>query len=176
MTKITGPSIQLRSGGGFNPLEPDPASIHIEDIAHALSNQCRFAGHVRDFYSVAQHSVLCCRQVLPPESQLAMLMHDASEAYLVDLPRPLKAAFPQYAEIEDRLMEVIAGKYGFQWPMTEAMKLIDNRMLFTEKRDLMEPADWGYEVEPYGDYKIVPWNPTTSERAFLVVFEQLTGL
>jgi sialic acid synthase SpsE len=82
--------------------------ITIEDIAHALSNQCRFSGHVERFYSVAQHSVLVASF---SKNKLAGLLHDASEAYLVDVPRPIKPEFPAYAEIEKNIMQVIAKKY-----------------------------------------------------------------
>ena len=97
---ITGTQIQTFTGIGFDPINPDPKLIKIEDIAHALSNQCRFSGHARSFYSVAQHSAHCAEiACLASNAPLAraMLLHDASEAYLLDMPRPLKKAFPQYA-------------------------------------------------------------------------------
>src|ERR1017187_10636100 len=78
-------SITTFSGIHFWPLLPNPADIRIEDIAHALSNQCRFAGHAREFYSVAEHSVRVS-QLCPPEDALWGLLHDASEAYLTDVP------------------------------------------------------------------------------------------
>ena len=89
MSERVGDWIQTMSGVIFYPLDPRPEEIRIEDIAHALSHQCRFAGHCREFYSVAEHSVRVSRE-LPQEFMLWGLLHDASEAYLVDLPRPIK--------------------------------------------------------------------------------------
>ena len=77
------------TGKEFYPLDPNPADIDIKDIAHALSNCCRFAGHIKSFYSVAQHSVIVS-ELCEPENALAGLLHDASEAYLSDIARPVK--------------------------------------------------------------------------------------
>ena len=169
---ITGTQIQTYTGIGFDPINPDPELIKIEDIAHALSNQCRFSGHARSFYSVAQHSAHCAEiACLASNAPLAraMLLHDASEAYLLDMPRPLKKAFPQYAEIEDRLMRAIADKFKFDWPMTPAMKEIDDRVLFTEKKHLLKDRDWGYQIKPY-DMVVDPWVPHQAEFIFMVKF------
>ena len=92
------------SGLRFWPLDPNPEKILIADIAHALAHQCRFGGHASKFYSVAEHSVHVSKLCLP-EHALWGLLHDASEAYLVDLPRPLKLLpeFAPYREAERRL-------------------------------------------------------------------------
>jgi len=183
--------IQTFSGGSIDPLNPLPEDINIEDIAHALSNQCRFTGHTRAFYSVAQHSVLASIYAEDVDPELAkqafpsctvgrdlaklMLMHDASEAYLMDLPRPLKnhADFAtSYKMAEERLMLIISNLFQFRWPMCDVARLIDNRMLFTEKRDLLIPRDWGCEVEPFEE-EIDPWTPATSKKYFLKRFHQL---
>ena len=174
---ITKSQIQTFTGIGFDPLAPDPNWVDIRDIAHALSNQCRFSGHIRMFYSVASHSVACATvedPSLTDDDRRTLLMHDAAEAYLLDMPRPLKEAFPQYAEFENRLMEAIAARFKFGWPMTPAQKVVDDRMLFTEKRDLLQPRDWGYEIEPYpGKVYHVP--PTAAENQFLIAFASLFG-
>ena len=109
--------IQTYSGIAFFPMEPDPELILLPDIAHALSNQCRFSGHVRKFYSVAQHCVEVANllKVQPPHIQLAGLLHDASEAYLVDLPKPLKRKMPDYVTVEKGMMEAISKRFGLSF-------------------------------------------------------------
>lgn len=90
-----------------------PEAIDIKDIAHALSQLCRFSGQCRSFYSVAEHSIRVCGLV-PDEHKLAALLHDASEAYLGDVIAPIKQMLPAYKKLEDELMAVIANKFGFQ--------------------------------------------------------------
>ncbi|CCH02045.1 putative protein yfdR [Fibrella aestuarina BUZ 2] len=172
-TTRTGPYIQTYTGKRYYPIDPRPDDIDIEDIAHALSNICRFTGHTRQFYSVAQHSVLVSRQV-DPEHKLAALLHDASEAYLTDLSRPVKRipALMYYEHLETLAMTAIAQKLGFTYPVHPSIKVADERMLFTEKRDLLTPMDWGYEVEPYPDI-VDPWSPDEAEGAFLGYFLHL---
>jgi hypothetical protein len=140
--------IQTYSGGQFWPLDPRAEEVEIADIAHALSNMCRFTGHVKEFYSVAQHSVLVA-ELVPTEHKLWALLHDASEAYLHDLPRPLKRSQPfgaLYKGHEARLMEVICEKFGLPAEEPPCVKDADTRLLMTERRDLM-----GREVEPWKD-------------------------
>ena len=114
-----GPYIQTVSGRRVNPLDPSPADIDVHDIAVALSNQCRFGGHTRRYYSVAQHACIVSDQMLERGSSahdaLWGLLHDASEAYLVDLPHPLKHRSElgrQYREAEGRLEEVLLERFG----------------------------------------------------------------
>lgn len=104
--------MQTFSGASFTPAEPNPDTIHIEDIANALARQCRYGGHCLKFYSVAEH---CCH-VSDKASlvyKLSGLMHDASEAYLVDIPRPVKPLLQNYYAVEDKLMRVISKKFDF---------------------------------------------------------------
>lgn len=129
-------SIRTFTGKYVNPLNPDPDTICIEDIAHALSQICRFGGHLPYFYSVADHS-LAVSYCLPDEHALAGLLHDASEAYLCDIPSPVKKQIPGYAEAEDRLMKVIAEKFGFPWPVPEVVKQVDRSALEEEWHGLM---------------------------------------
>lgn len=121
-------SIRVFSGKYVNILEPTEDSIDIIDIAHSLSMQCRFGGHLSEHYSVAQHS-LNCSFLASKEFELEALMHDASEAYLMDIPRPIKLLLPDYKIIEDRFMKVIAKKFGFNYPLSEEVKKVDNDML-----------------------------------------------
>jgi 5'-deoxynucleotidase YfbR-like HD superfamily hydrolase len=106
--------LQTFTGGEIWPIDPRPEEINIVDIAQALSQQCRYAGHTTRFYSVAEHSVYISREV-PAELALWGLLHDASEAYLVDIPRPLKPYMPVYKHWERELMQVIAAKFGLSW-------------------------------------------------------------
>lgn len=159
--------IRTYSGKYFNPCDPDSSLIEIEDIAHALSMQVRFGGHLPTFYSVAQHSVLTRQLVKPdPKLELTALMHDASEAYLIDVPRPVKEQLSNYKEIEDRLMKVIAEKFGFIWPFPPEVKDADEKMLRNEWEAIkLQNKNWP---------PIECWDQKTSKRIFLVDFCCLT--
>lgn len=113
-----------------------PEMVNIDDIAHALAHQCRFGGHCSEFYSVAQHSILCSK-LASTENKLAALMHDASEAYLIDIPRPIKGGLANYKELEDKVMHVIAQKFGFKYPLDKEIKDIDHQMFTIEWHELM---------------------------------------
>ncbi len=169
------------TGVEFYPLDPRPEEIHIEDIAHALSMQCRYTGHVRAFYSVAEHSIRVA-EICPPEWKLWGLLHDASEAYLVDLPRPLKRHSEigrLYRETEDRLMIAICERFGLTWqnPAPEPVERADRGMLWIEARDLMPPhpcwekwrAFTGGEEEGID----ITMPPELAEQVFLAQFQQL---
>lgn len=127
--------ILTASGVRFDLFAPTVDMIRIEDIAHALSQVNRFGGHTRFPYSVAQHSVLVSRHV-PPSDALTGLMHDATEAYVGDVVRPLKRRLPDYVAIEDRLWQVIRLRFDLG-PITPAIKVADERALQTERRDAM---------------------------------------
>ncbi len=136
--------IMTRSKKMFDPLRPDGSLIDIADIAHSLSMLCRANGHFQSFYSVGQHSINCMREAAARgysvRLQLACLLHDASEAYLSDVTRPVKAELPRYKEIEEPLQELIWNKY-LQTPLSqEEQKLvfqIDDDILAHEFLNLM---------------------------------------
>lgn len=154
----------------------------IRDIAHALSMNCRWTGHVREFYSVAQHSVHVARNV-PVQHRLAALLHDATEAYVHDTPSPLKwylkeKGFTQFAELEQRVDQALWKWFKLDWPRDPLIKEADLRMLATEHRDLMpkdtngygdEAKERKYMVEPY-PWHIDPWPPKVAETVFLHTF------
>ena len=165
--------MQTYSGGEIYPIDPLPEEIDIRDIAGALSKMCRYGGHCLRFYSVAEHCVLLSRKIDEPH-KLAALMHDASEAYLVDIPRPIKPFLQNYAEIEDNLMQAIALKFGFQWPMADAIRDIDTRVLADERNQAMAPPprDWGVG-EPIG-ITLEFWSPERAESEYLAQFMRLS--
>lgn len=120
--------IRVFSGLYLNLLHPEEDMITIEDIAHGLSRQCRFAGHTTEYYTVAQHSTIMC-ELVPSKYALAALMHDASEAYLLDVPKPLKVLLPEYTILEDRLMRVISSKFNFEYPLHNVIHEADKELL-----------------------------------------------
>lgn len=171
--------IHTYTGLLVDPLNLQPEDVRIEDIAHALSNQCRFSGATKSFYSVAQHSVICSKIVESP-FEFDALMHDASEGYLQDVARPLKIhpSFGQsYRGAEKRAEKVIASVFGTHFPIRPEVKVADNIALVTEARDLMHGTDnWSdfyKEIEPL-TWTIEAWTPRRAEREFLDRFERLS--
>lgn len=129
--------IRTNSGLFMNVFEPTVDMLCIEDIAHALSQQPRFAGHLDRPYSVAQHSVMCSQLVKKRKNKLPALLHDGSEAYLLDIPTPIKARMFEYKEIEHHLMSVIAEKFKFDYPYDAEIKEVDTKMLHLEWENLV---------------------------------------
>lgn len=167
--------IQTFTGRRFNPLAPDPAAIDVADIAHALSQLCRFGGHCRTFYCVADHSLRVSR-LLPPGSALAGLLHDAAEAYVADLPRPVKRQVNGYAEVEDRVLAAVCERFSLPWPLPQEVWDADDVMLATEMRDLMAPppVPWSLRQRPVPT-QVVPLSAVQAEWDFLRAFEELTA-
>ena len=168
--------IQTFTGKQFFPLDPRPEDLDIRDIAHALSLQCRFNGHCLQFYSVAEHSVRVS-EWLDGEHSLWGLLHDAAEAYLGDVVRPLKRQLDAYNAIEKRLLRVVADHFDLGWPMPEAVAVADTRLLAAEARDIMAPAPAPWELmglEPLPG-TIEPWSATEAEQRFVERYAKLTG-
>lgn len=160
-------------GNRFFPLEGRIDRVHLEDIAHGLAYQCRFNGQTSEFYSIAQHSLMVADIVSArhPELRLAALLHDASEAYLGDVVKPLKALLPNYKEIEKNVEEIIASTFGISDMFNPVIKQADMVALATEKRDLMPHSaeDWSYLVgfAPHEE-PIVCMAPEHAKRTFLI--------
>lgn len=167
--------IQTYTGKRFYPLNPMPEDVDILDIAHALSNLCRFNGHTRRFYSVAQHSMLVAC-IVPEPLALAALLHDAAEAYFADIVRPVKPHLFGLDEIEQRIHAAIAERFGIPVVMDARIKAADMVMLATERRDLLLPTDDEWScldgVEPRFE-QITAWDPVTAKQMFLQQFEEL---
>lgn len=163
------PDILTSSGVYFDFVNPEHNLILIDDIARGLSNTCRFAGQTREFYSVAQHSVMVS-MIVPPEHARAGLMHDAAESFIGDVTRPLKALLPDYRALESRVEAAVLHAYGLSLPFADDVKRADLVMLATEQRDLM-PAhsdEWTLilDITPLAD-ELVPLDPRSAERLFL---------
>lgn len=167
----------------FDPIHPNEDLIGIEDIAHALSMLCRANGHIKTFYSVAQHSINCMQEAkargYSERIQLACLLHDASEAYLSDITRPVKGELPRYKEIEAPLQEAVWNKWLGK-PLTEE----ERKQVFD-----MDDAILAHEFLTLMDARIVEEIPVLQsvpeftfhgfevcEQAFLRLFRQLTAL
>lgn len=167
-------TIYTSSGQYFWFEKPWEHDFKVEEIAHALSLICRFTGHIREFYSVAQHSVLVSL-IVPHEFALEGLMHDASEAYLGDVSSPLKALLPDYRAIEQRVEAAIALQHGLRFPLSPEVKHADMRMLMTEKRDLSDSPDddhWPKGFTPLASV-VEPLSPLEAEYLFLARYNEL---
>jgi hypothetical protein len=179
-----GPYIQTVSGRRVNPFAPELDDIDLGDIAVALSNQCRFGGHTRRYYSVAQHACIVSDEVLArggdAYAALWALMHDASEAYLIDLPHPIKHRSELgrlYREAEEGLEAVIRERFGLTGPAPVSVKEIDRAVLATERAALTMVA-WHWPelegVEPLA-IPIDPWSPEQAAAGFLERYGRLAA-
>lgn len=168
--------MHTQHAGAFWPLDPRVEEICIEDVARALSHQCRFGGHVSHFYSIAQHAVHVS-DLCDPADALWGLLHDASEAYVGDVIRPLKRqpAFAGYLEIEARLMRVICQRFGLPETMPASVARADEILLATEARDLkgVDLETWTTREAPLPG-RITPWGSERAQRRFLGRFAELT--
>lgn len=195
---MTQPELDKRTGGdgkGFyirtftgkqfhwNDIENNV--IDIRDIAHGLAHNCRWTGHVKEYYSVAQHCVLAS-VLAPVEHQLAALLHDGAEAYVHDTPSPLKwhlkdKGFTAFSDLEKAVDRRIFEALGVPWPRDPAVKIVDMRLLSTEHRDLMAPCAEDterYKENRYMDapytFRIKCWTPPVAEAMYLRRYQELT--
>jgi uncharacterized protein len=168
------------TGRRFWPLDPRSCEFSVEDWAHALANKCRFGGHCREFYSVAQHSVLVSRD-LPDELALWGLLHDVGEAYLPDVVRPIKHRLPLLVDAEEEILRAVADWIGLAWDQAGGgipaeVQQADLLALATEARDLMPtgPTPWDSlrGITPW-PVRIRPWAPAEAKARFLEAFDQL---
>lgn len=180
----TGHWFATYTGKQFWLTDPHPDDVAIEDIAHALGMVCRFGGHSKSFYSVAQHSVHVAEllaELFPADFALQLhgLLHDATEAYLGDVVRPLKICMPDYRAYERRMAEVIYRGLGLSFPTAfehNAIKAADDCMLMGERRDLIAHRNipWMVNAIP-PDWHITPWSSFEAEQTFLQAYQTLSA-
>lgn len=182
--------IETVSGKQFWPTDPRWCDVDIVDIAHALSNICRFTGHTRKFYSVAQHSVRVMKALgegWSPELQLWALLHDASEAYIMDLSRPIKylPELEEYRKIESNLERFIFNRFDLWGTRPEIVKLADNALLKQERKELMvhlhrwsvdQEKAWQVDGEVVEVPRERPMGPLRAKYRFLFHFWRLRGM
>lgn len=166
--------MQTYTGRAFWPLDPRVDEIDIEDIAHALALQCRYAGHSLEFYSVAEHSCHVS-DYCSPDMALWGLLHDASEAYLTDVVRPIKGHLDGYRAIEAHVMAAVARRFGLVDCMPAEVKRLDNAILANERDQIMAhpPQDWSLTEPAIPDLILSCWNWRRAEIEFMVRFERL---
>ena len=156
--------------------DPHPDQIDIADIAHGLANICRWVGHTPHFYSVAEHSLLCCN-CADPEHALEALLHDAAEAYVGDVSTPLKAMLGLiYTDIEQRIDRVIRAKYGLPERETLVVKCIDKSVMTLELQDIMHVTTTCQNVPRPHTGTVRYYTPEIAKRAFLSRFYYLQGM
>lgn len=165
--------IQTYSGKQFWPFDPRAEDVSLYDIAHALSMQCRYGGHVAYFYSVAEHCVILSHAV-PEHLAMQALMHDAAEAYLVDVPRPIKRSLEKYYEIERGIEQVVMPHFNLPWPIDPLVMEYDTRILTDERAQLMKGGAhaWETDREPLG-ITVHNWEPLRAEMEFMARFAEL---
>jgi len=176
--------IQTFTGKKFFPLDPKMEDICIEDIAHSLSMQCRFVGHSKQFYSVAEHSIAMvnCWFSGPENKDLAKyaILHDASEAYLCDMPSPIKhlPEFQFYREAEKRLSKMIYVRFGLDPAEPDLIKRADYEILCEEamSEQIMSPLhpDWLHRCDPV--IRFATLSPNLAEKFYLEKFKQLFAI
>ncbi len=167
--------IQVYSGRQFWPMDPRPDEIHIEDIAHSLSLQCRYAGHCERFLSVAEHSTLMARHLAAkhaPEVAMWALLHDASEAYLVDVPRPVKPYLTGYKDAEARIMDAVAVRFGLPKQIPVEVKDADDRIIADELVNLRR-MEWHTQHDKPLGVRLRYWSPDKAETEFLATYVAL---
>lgn len=172
--------ISLLSGAMFDYNNPEKSDVTIEDIAVALSNVCRFSGHVQYFYSVAQHAVNVS-YIVPEEHALTGLMHDTAEAFTNDLPTPLKVAFPAFKDLENKIEKAMSNRFKFEYPLPPVIKTADLQMLKLEKETVKgDKSEWDClkDVTITTDLRnkvtLSMWTPAQSMIAFLNRWDELT--
>ena len=176
-------TLNTYSGKRFDPLEPNAEGIDIRDIAHALSLMCRANGHFPSFYSVAQHSIFCMREAeargYSVRVQLLCLLHDASEAYISDITRPVKRALPNYVEIEKNLLFAIFAKYLSPAPSAEELEQvseIDDALLYHEFLHYMGTKLWENEPSLLSNPAFAFEDFTAVEKRFVRNFVGLSNM
>jgi hypothetical protein len=167
--------ILLQSGRFYDYSDPAGNDFTIEDVALSLSNICRYGGQVDKHYSVAQHAYYVSYAVEDKRYELDALCHDNVEAFLCDIPTPLKRMLPDYKALEARHEEAMFARFGLTFPMHESVHKADGAVLAAEVRDLKPPSKhWDFldNVQAYSGH-ITPWTSEKARRMFLLRFYEL---
>ncbi|TXN72843.1 hypothetical protein [Methylobacterium sp. WL6] len=170
-----GPRMMLQSGAWFDFLDPESSAFTIEDIAAGLSKTCRYAGQCSAFFSVAEHSLLVSE--VAHQHAYAALMHDAAEAFIGDVTRPLKQLLPDFKRIEARVERAIFERFDVPMPMPKDVKLADLRVLAAEQMQIMPPetSRWAsYDRVEVAQIRVRHLPPEEAREAFLARFHELT--
>jgi hypothetical protein len=185
------PFLATFTGGKFYPFGPDPQRINVLDIAHSLSNICRYNGHTTRFWSVAAHSLEVARRCEENARKarlgeaevrkvaLVGLLHDASEAYLMDVPKPIKPLFLNYDAWEENVDRALACAFDLPFPMSEEVKAVDDGMVPVEVANFFPPGSeaWArYGITPSNRSQyptLTPLAPETAEHRFLLRYHAL---
>lgn len=171
------PTILTAAGRYFDFTQPETAIIGIGEIAHALGHLCRFTGHTRQFYSVAEHS-WHVSHLVPPGDALAGLLHDAPEAFIGDVSAPLKHLLPDYRAIEARVEAVVLSRFGLPSQLPDCVKDADRTMLRVEQVHAMRAVDHDWSLGPLSPSEKLIWlrfwDPDEAAMMFLRRFEELT--
>jgi len=175
------------SGRKIAPFDPKPEQFEISDLAHSLSRQCRFGGHIEPFYSVAQHSVYVMRATKLSMAKYWGLMHDASEAVITDLPTPIKRYIPDYEAAEDKIQRVISRRFHIpRGPTVDAaVKEADTLLLCWEAYTLHpDPMSMNFLKRLAGrvpkgtlrdlDPQFRCWSPDEAKARFLAEFAEIS--
>lgn len=167
-------SISVAGGKFFDLLRPEDSEYDIDVVATALSNLCRYTGHVTRFYSVAEHSVLVSL-ACPPQYALEGLLHDASEAFVGDVSSPLKKLLPAYQQIEDNIQADIARRFNLTYPFPECIHRADKQLYWSERKDIAPAVDLLWNKEFRASRKVEPqgWNPVKARKEFLKRYKEL---
>ena len=169
-----GPFVTTYSGARFFVDDCNIADIPMYDIAHALSQNCRFNGHLERFYSVAEHSVIVSALV-PEEYALTALLHDVSEAFVPDMPRPFKRYITGFEEYEERIQRSVAEHYGTIYPLPEEVKYIDKNIVRDEAEFFYpKPPSWiTYYESVVHPGMFDGWEPDMARQKFMEHFVAL---
>lgn len=171
--RVIGPTILLASGNYFDFENPEGSRIELMDIAHGLSNICRFTGQCHRFYSVAEHSIHCSFLV-KPEHAMAALLHDAAEAVMGDMSSPLKSMMPEYKALEKRVEAAILPRFGLRLPLDPSVKIADRVMLAAEQRQAMKNTDdWPETLHSTNEPHLRFLSPDKAYPAFIARFHEL---
>lgn len=175
--------LETFTGQKFHFTEPVPEEMHIEDVAHSLSLLCRYNGHTKAFYSVAEHCVLICDWIAanwPGASQQILrtaLLHDVAETYLGDMSRPVKYQMPRFKELEHLIEDAAAVRFDLELPYPAIVEECDARILVDERQQCMSDSDneWGTDVLEALDVRIRFLDPPNVRRLFLDRFFEHGG-